>query len=262
MLANRYQFLTCARILGACATVLTGPVAAQGVNPVYPVPEGCTAFLTVQSRTCILSHHFRCDFDPDGLHWRASLDQEGPFFLDHNDAEFRWLRGYNGRNGDTHVLIEPEDDPASISELLETGRDTMVFSIDVVGAGGVSRRDYTGFVALTGNSITIDGVVLDMTEFRYEWTDEAGSTVVEGNQFLNREMGLVFGGIETVSTPSGDTFEGNYSPVTFHRPGEPGFLSTEPQHDCGDTLSGAHSAPNAIPARARAADPTPSLRRD
>lgn len=233
MFAVRYQILTAALIFAGCAT----PLAAQVVSERFPVPEGCTAFLTVQARSCLISHHWRCDGDPEGSHWRATLDQEGAFYLNYTDAEFRWLRAFNLRNGAQHTLIEPEEDPASMSALLETGRDTMVFSIREERAEGIFQRDYTGFDALSGATVTVDGEELLVTEFAYQWQTEAGPRETEGSQFVSPRLGLFFGGLETVTTPSGDVFEGNYSPVEFSEPGEPGFLSTEPQYDCGDMMS-------------------------
>lgn len=238
MLANRYHTLTAAGTLAICATVSTGPVAAQSAASIFPVPDGCTAFLTVQSRSCLISHHWRCDADPEGSHWRATLDQDGAFYLNYTDSEFRWLRSFNLRSGSQDTLIEPEDDPASMSELIETGRDTMVFSIREDRAEGVFRRDYTGYDSLSGASVMVDGEELLVTEFAYQWETEAGPRQTEGSQFISPRLEMFFGGLETVTTPSGEVFEGNYSPMEFAEPGEPGFLSTEPQYDCGDMMSG------------------------
>lgn len=221
-----------------------GPALAQAPQPErFAVPEGCTAFLTVQSRSCLVSHHWRCEADPAGSHWRATLDQDGPFYLNYTDAEFRWLRSFDLRGGSEDTLIEPEDDPASLSELLATGRDTMVFSIRETSAAGSFRRDYTGFDALTGTTVEIDGHELEITEFAYQWETGGGPRRTAGTQFVSRDWGLFFGGLETVTTPGGETFEGNYSPVTFAEPGEPGFLAVRPEHDCGDILSGRLPAP-------------------
>jgi hypothetical protein len=55
---------------------------------------------------------------PKGTHWRASLDQDGAFYLSFSDAEFRWLRSWSLRGGGTDTLIEPEQDPASLTELV------------------------------------------------------------------------------------------------------------------------------------------------
>ncbi len=228
----RYQLLTAALMSAFSAT----PVAAQ--NTPFPVPEGCTAFLTVQSRSCLVAHYWQCNADPAGTHWRATLDQDGAFYLNYTDNEFRWLRSFDLRSGRADTLIEPEDDPASLSTLLDTGRDTMAFSIRAELQGSVFQRDYTGYDALTGARVTIDGEELLVTEFAYQWQAEAGPRSTQGNQFVSRERGLFFGGLETVTTPSGEVFEGNYSPMEFAEPGEAGFLSTVPRYDCGDMMSG------------------------
>lgn len=239
MMAIRIQILTGALLLAGSATA----AFAQDANGLFEVPDGCTAFLTVQSRSCLVAQYWRCEGDPAGTHWRATLDQEGAFYLNYTDAEFRWLRAFNLRSGAQDSLIEPEEDPASLSELLETGSDTMVFSIREERADGVFRRDYTGFDRLTGTSVTIDGWELEVTDFAYQWQTEAGPRATEGSQFVSRETGLFFGGLETVTTPGGEVIEGNYSPVTFAEPGEPGFLSTEPQYDCGSIMSALEMPP-------------------
>lgn len=216
-------------------TVSADPAVAQS-GPLFQVPEGCTAFLTVQSRSCLVAQHWRCDADPEGMHWRATLDQDGAFYLSLSDSEFRWLRSWSLRSGGTDTLIEPEEDPASMSELLETGSDAMVFSIREENSFGVFQRDYTGFDRLTGETVTVDGRELLVTEFSYQYETADGVRQTQGYQFVSTEWGLFFGGIETV-TLGDESFEGNYSPMDFAEPGEPGFLSMEPIYDCGDMMS-------------------------
>ncbi|MEJ6393339.1 hypothetical protein V8J82_08745 [Gymnodinialimonas sp. 2305UL16-5] len=204
----------------------------------FQVPDGCSAFLTVQSRSCLVSHMWRCAGEPDGSHWRATLDQDGAFYLNYTDAEFRWLYSVNLRSGSQDTLIEPEDDPASLTELLETGSDTMVFSIREESGLGTFQRDYTGFDQLTGEQVVIDGEPLEVTQFAYQWETGGGPRATEGTQFVSRNWRLFFGGVETITLPSGESVEVNYSPVEFAEPGEPGFLSTTPEYDCGGILSG------------------------
>jgi hypothetical protein len=196
---------------------------AQDGPRLFQVPEGCTPFLTVQSRSCLVSHHWTCDADPEGTHWRASLDQDGAFYLSFSDAEFRWLRSWNLRGGGTDTLIEPEQDPASLTELFATGSDSMVFSIREETSLGTFQRDYTGFDRLTGETITVDGRELQVTEFAYEYGTPEGPRQTQGNQFVHEGWRLFFGGLETVTLPSGETFEANYSPMEFAEPGESGF---------------------------------------
>ena len=226
-----------ALLCAALAATATAPAAAQEASRLFQVPEGCTAFLTVQSRSCLVSHHWTCDVDPDGTHWRATLDQDGAFYLSFTDAEFRWLRSWDLRSGGTDTLIEPEPDPASLSELFATGSDSMVFSIREENVLGTFQRDYTGFDRLTGETVTVDGRELNVTEFASEFGTPEGPRQTEGNQFVHEGWRLFFGGLETVTLPNGETFEANYSPMEFAEPGENGFLTMQPLYDCGDMMS-------------------------
>ncbi|NKX45133.1 hypothetical protein [Roseicyclus persicicus] len=225
----------------ACAPAL--PVAAQQGPALFEVPAGCTAFLTVQSRGCMVSHHWTCEGDPPGTHWRASLDEDSPFYVSFTDAEFRWLRSWDLRGGGQSVLIEPEDDPASLSELLSTGSDAMVFSLRTESRFGIEQRDYTGFDRLTGDEVAVDGRTLLVTEFTYQYPVEGGTRQVTGNQFVHEGWRMFFGGLETVTEPDGTTFEYNNSPMEFAEPGERGFLTMQPIYDCGEMMSDLGPAP-------------------
>lgn len=227
-----------------CAPVL--PVAAQQAAELFQVPAGCTAFLTVQARGCMVSHHWTCEADPPGRHWRVSLDEESPFYLSHSDAEFRWLQSWDLRGTGTTLLIEPEEDPASLSELLEAGSDTMVFSTMTTSNLGSFQRDYTGFDRLTGDEVVVDGHRLSVTEFSYQYPVDGGVRRVQGNQFVHEGWRLFFGGIETVTEPGGESFEYNNSPMDFAEPGEPGFLTMQPIYDCGEMFSGMPRAPQSV----------------
>jgi hypothetical protein len=212
-------------------------VLAQNGPRLFEVPEGCQAFLTVQSRSCLVSHYWTCEGDPEGTHWRATLDEEGAFYLAFTDAEFRWLKSWNLRSGGSDTLIEPEEDPASLTELFATGSDSMVFSIREETPMGTFERDYTGFDRLTGETVTVDGHQLHVTEFSYQYDTPEGMRQTEGNQFVHEDWRLFFGGIETMTYPDGETVEGNYSPMEFAQPGERGFLTMQPLYDCGDMMS-------------------------
>src|SRR6056297_1931 len=243
MMGRRTCHIARAALLAAATFVVPAPVAAQDGPRQFTVPDGCTAFLTVQSRSCMVSHHWTCEGDPDGTHWRVSLDSDGPFYLSFTDAEFRWLQSWELRNDIVSTIVEPEDDPASMTEMLETGSDAMVFTILSEGPGGRLRRDYTGFDRLTGEVITVDGERLEVTEFAYQFDTSQGVRRTEGNQFVHRDWRLFFGGLETTTAANGDTFEGNYSPMQFAEPGERGFLTTQPSYDCGEMMSAAPSTP-------------------
>ncbi len=224
-------------LLGVVATMAPMPAIAQGTGTITP-PPGCTAFLTVQSRSCVVSHMWTCEGDPEGSWWRLSMDGEGPFSLSHTDSEFRWLTSYGLRNGSQAVLVEPEEDPASITELFETGSDSMVFTTIYENAGGQRiERNYTGFDRLTGETVEIDGRILNRTRFSYEYNLGDGPRRVEGTQYVHEGWRMFFGGVETTEMPGGESFESDNSPMDFAEPGERGFLRDQPLYDCGDMMS-------------------------
>jgi hypothetical protein len=218
---------------------LTGtPVSAQtGGGDRFQVPQGCTAFLTVQSRGCSVSHYWTCQGAPDGHHWRVTMDQDGPFHLAMHDREFRWLQTWILRANITATLVEPEQDPANLTELLSTGSDTMAFSMRFDGPGGSAQRDYTGFDQLTGSRTEIDGRDLLITEFSYQYETTDGMIRTSGNQFVDPDWRLFFGGIETSTDALGATQQEDRSPVDFIEPGEDGFLTLDPAYDCSVIMS-------------------------
>jgi len=237
-LSTRPMFVLTAAVTLAAGLAMPQTAATQDDDRLFTVPEGCTAYLTVQSRSCTVAHYWTCAANPAGTRWRVSVDNEGAFYLSYTDAEFRWLQNWGLRDGSQGQLIEPEEDPASLSELLETGTDAMVFSMQHENGGGFTNiRNYTGFDSLTGGEVVVDGRTLLVTEFAYQYDLGDGPRQTQGNQFVHPEWRLFFGGVETVTMPDGETFEANYSPMDFAEPGEPGFLSMTPIYDCGEMMS-------------------------
>lgn len=228
-------------LLLAGAAALPGlPALAQ--SPKFTPPPGCEAWLTVQMKSCLVSHYFTCADDPEGHRWGATLTEDGPVVLSWLDAEYQWLKTVLLFNGVTETLRQPSDDPASLSELLETGLDS--FDFETVTSGAVEGRvhRYQGFDKLTGETVEIDGEPLLVTEFAV--TEYVGGDVIytrEGNQFVSERFGLFLGGQETESNGE-RTAETDRTPVQFIEPGEPGFLDARPIFDCGAILSRAPGA--------------------
>ena len=94
----------------------------------------------------------------------------------------------------------------------------MVFSLLIEGASGTVQRDYTGFDSLTGDAVSIDGERLLVTDFAYQYNLGAGQRRVQGNQFVQPEWRLFFGGIETV-IDGDESFEYDSSPMEFAETG-------------------------------------------
>ena len=107
-----------------------GSARAQSPVPgVFTPPEGCTGWLTVQSRGCRVSNHYRCEADAPGDQWRADFDQEGIFFVSRIDRETQWVESYDMFPTVRQTLDPNPADPASFSELLSAGMDTFDFGL-------------------------------------------------------------------------------------------------------------------------------------
>jgi hypothetical protein len=208
--------------------VLLALVYSPALAVTWTPPAGCEAYVTVQSRSCIVSHLFRCEGDPAGDQWRVDMGQEGEFFYSHIDSEGQWLESY----GAAQQLLDPAPaDPASITNLLASGLDTADFSVS--RDDGTGSR-FSGFDRLTGKEVEIDGVMLLQTEIDYTEYDRAGTVVgqVRGNEFIHPDWRTFLGGAGERDLRDGKWLPIDGSPVEFAFPGEDGFLATEPKYDC------------------------------
>lgn len=215
--------------LAAAATAL--PAAAQKIQP----PEGCTAFLTVQSKGCSVSHYWRCEGGPEGASWEAKYDDTGPVSLSLYDREFQWIDSQYVSDASREYLTEAED-PASMTQLIETGRDTYDFVIREEGPDGTQDVRHVGYDELSGKTVTIDGVDLLETVFASIATDvSTGEELysVVGQQYVHPTERLFFLGRDTF-TQNGRDVTSDGSPVRFQRPGDPGFGSMSPAFDCNE----------------------------
>lgn len=197
--------------------------------------------MTVQSRGCRVSNHYRCLADPPGDNWRADFDQEGISFQSRIDYEGQWIESFDFGTSVRQRLDANPADPTSFSELLASGLDPFDF--------GMSRDDGTtsrgvGFDRLTGRSIVIDGVTLNETEFDFTETDPEGTTLrrARGNEYIHPEWRLFFAGPSEWDPGDGRFLPLDGSPVEFIFPGEDGFRATQPKYDC-DALTAGLAGP-------------------
>ncbi|MBC2834969.1 hypothetical protein [Paragemmobacter straminiformis] len=217
--------------------VLAGPAAAGSFTP----PEGCTTFLTVQSKGCRVSNHYTCEADPAGDKWRADFDQEGMFFLSRVNNEGEWVESYEVGAGTKQVLVPGAADPASFSELLARGRDDYRFNLSTDGA---APTEIAGHDALTGSNIVIDGEPLQQTEFEYSETGPDGTLLRRsyGNEYVSAKWRLFFAGPSQWDGGQGFLpLDG--SPVKFSESGEAGFATTQPIFDCDAVMSSLPISP-------------------
>jgi hypothetical protein len=136
-------------VLGTAGALL---LFAQTITPAlagtWSAPEGCEAFMTVQSKACRVSHYYTCEGDAAGDQWRVDMDQEGPFFFSRINAEGEWVESFDA----TRQVLDPSPvDRASFSELLANGIDTWDFTLSKDDGTG-SRA--AGYDRLTGKTVS------------------------------------------------------------------------------------------------------------
>ncbi len=219
-------------------TLLAAPAAASADR--VRLPQGCTAYMTVQTAGCTVSHHFTCEADPEGWQRRVDLDADGMAYFGAIDSEGQWLESFHLRSDRVERLAPDPADPASFTELTETGSDSYDFT---TLSEEVGKTRYVGHDRLVGETVTIDGVELERTEYSIRAIDSDGeeSWRSAGREFISRDRRLFLSGVGRIVTPEGG-FETDDTPVEFIFPDEAGFLSSDPKHGCGATMSSAPAA--------------------
>ena len=210
------------------------PLPALAANA-WTAPQGCEVFLTVQSKECRVSNHYRCTGDAPGDQWRADFDQDGIFFQSRINAEGEWVESHELNPLVKQELRPGSMDPASFSGLLATGRDDFIFGLQKDTG---EQTDVRGFDRLTGKSWVIDGITLSETEYQFEESDTAGQVLRQsrGREYIHPEWRLFFSGpAEWWDGTAWLPMDG--SPMAFVFPGEPGFAATEPLFNCDPVLS-------------------------
>ena len=232
------------------ALIIALLMAAQADAGTFTPPEGCTAFLTVQSRQCRVSNYYKCSGDAPGDQWRQDFDQEGVFFRSRIDSETQWIESFD-QNPEVRQTLDPgAEDPASFSDLLAKGQDDFAFGL-TKDSGEKTR--VRGYDKLTGQSFVIDGMTLKQTEFKFVETDTEGNVLRQsmGNEFVSPELRTFFSGPSEWDDGTGYVpIDG--SPVQFISPGEPKFGTTQPIFDCDTVVSqGPTGTTDVVPVAAR-----------
>mgnify|MGYP000258134040 CR=1 FL=1 len=211
---------------------LTTPAVAGTFTP----PKGCTTYLTVQSRGCLVSQFYTCEADTAGDQWRADYDADGPYFLSKIDRDTQWLESYDINPATKEVLDPKPRDPASFTDLLAMGLDTFDFSLTKDNGEHTTIR---GFDKLTGDSATIDGVTLKQTEYEYTQTDDTGKVLrhSKGHEYISEDWRTFFSNHSDWEMEDGTWAPSDTPPVKFITPGKPGFASTLPLFECDGQMS-------------------------
>lgn len=224
--------LIAAAVLGLSAALSPAlPAPAFAAGPFIP-PAGCRLEMTVQNRGCSVSQHYRCEADAPGDQRVTYLGENGPLHVSRIDRETRWMESSSPQTGFVDRLEEGSArDHASLTTLLKTGRDD--FDFWTVSDAG-ERLHHVGHDELTGETVTIGGVPLEKTRFELVTSDASGEVLIsrKGQQFVSRSQRRFYGGVETSEDWTGVVQHTDDSPVSFAFPGQPGFASSTPQHDC------------------------------
>jgi len=206
-------------------------LAAPALGQTWEAPEGCTGFLTVQQRGCMLSNHYVCEGDPEGHQWRVDFVEQGPVFASRINYETEWVESLGLVTRTRTVLAPDPEDPASLTDLLETGIDTYDFTTIT---DGEDEAQYRGADVLTGETVNIDGTELLEMTFTTEIDDEEGRSRQEGVNYVSEEYRLFLPGTSVQINEDGSPGpERDNTPMRIIEPGEPGFFATTPIYECG-----------------------------
>ena len=217
-------------LIRSVLTALASGAGGAALAASFQVPQGCTAYATVQLRNCQVSQHYTCAGDPAGEQWTVYLDGDGAHFASKIDSETRWIESIDLIGGVTD-RIDSEADPASFSNLLRAGRDD--FDFTTTSSAGEAVR-YRGFDQLTGEKVTVDGVTLARTRFELTAEGPDGNFLWRraGQQFVSEDWRIFFSDRESFENSFGDKVDSIDTPVEFAFPGDKGFLSADPKYDC------------------------------
>ncbi|OWV61990.1 hypothetical protein CDZ98_05775 [Mameliella alba] len=220
----------------AALALLGGAGAVQAQGGLFTPPEGCETYLTVQSRSCVVTNHYVCpQIDPDHR-FRTDFGEAGPYFTSRIDDDGQWIESGPPDDPTRTRTVRPIPDPGSISELVENGIDSFDFTQRST-LDGPTR--VTGFDRIIGE-IEIDGEKLYRTEFEMTRRDASGRVIehVRGREYVSDKHKRFFAGFAAdVTEDERQANARDRSPVEFIYPGEQGFRGIYPRHDC-DLMSG------------------------
>ncbi len=213
----------------ALALLIATPAVAE-----FSLPDGCTAFLTVQSKGCSVSLLWRCEPAADGGFSEASFGPDGLESLVNYSAGYQWLDSIYTWNSAHEAYLPPARDPIDVTTLLATGIDTYDFTMHRTEPDNSYDIRVTGADMLTGETAEIDGFALDLVRTRLEIIGEDGKSEYrsQGVQYYSRALGHFFLGAETVFGETGAAADYDSTPIDIIQPGEAGFGATTPLYEC------------------------------
>ncbi len=219
--------------IAALGVSLVGATAsAQGT---FSPPQGCQGALTIQNRGCLMTHIWTCEQDAPGMQWVALFGEEGPFQVKRVDTDFQWLTTYYQNPVRREDMVVPATDPASVTELLETGYDTYDFTV-IPDRDGIAANRYVGFDRITGETV-VDGEPLLTTEYGFDVVAPDGTVRYrrEGRQYVSAVHRIFVLGESWFASEPDNVRDAR--PVEFLYPGDAGFFAQRPKYDCSFMMS-------------------------
>ena len=208
--------------------LLATPGAAKTWNPA----SGCTPFVTVQMKQCMVGNVAACGEGKSGTYQILSSGAAGPMKLTQADKEGWALTEQSFESALFLRLKKGGRQPYSLSRLLSNGAMEWDYKSKFDTAPGpVSRK---GSERLTGKTRKVDGVAL--TAYRYEetWTEsDGGVQTFSGIGYAQAEWRLELSGTLESHDFDGATSRQDNTPVEFIFKGDDGFMSMVPTVGCG-----------------------------
>lgn len=233
------------KALPAAALSLFWGVGAAHATDVFTPPEGCAAFLSVQSQSCSVNILWHCDLAPAGDKWDSFFDLDGQQSIAAYSAQYKWLdTQYFWDNSHEETIGNPAD-PISMTALQLTGTDTYEFDLRRTDENGTRVLHVSGSDALTGEQITIDDHQFQVIDYNVTISEEDGTVYFQsaGEQLFSPEW-LVYFSYHTQVINGDEVTEYNDTPVAFFEPGDAGFANPTPLYGC-DTSPVEEATPEA-----------------
>lgn len=210
------------------------PLAATADESDQLVPrEFCTPLYTVQKRGCVAEHVLICR-TPDQVIYRNEYIEDGALVdVTFTDEDYEFLDEWNADGREVVLDLVENRDPFSLSNLRETGVDvfdqTALLDMQIVAP---REANILGDARLTGESLDLDGSVLDEVAVRATLDLATMEIWMEGTSYIDRATGTMFDG-EFRMTIDGHAEEVPGAPVKVLREGDRGFMHDITLFDCG-----------------------------
>ena len=215
------------------ALLLPVPAFAQ-VKPQLFTRDQCTPLYTVQKRGCVAEHVLRCETD-DGVVFRNENVEDGELTdVYFSDFDFEFLDAWSSDGSEFVVEMVDNRDPFSLSNIRENGADVFDQTA-LVDMQIVEPREATiiGDARMTGETLEIEGAVLDEVQVRATMDLSTIEMWIEGRSYIDRETGTLFDGAYDV-TVDGRVDEQPGEPVRILREGDRGFMLDITLFGCGE----------------------------